>query len=108
MVKKIEHEKGSGNVFADLGMKDADELFIRGMLGIQILKIIKKSGLRKQKDVAELLKIDKTETSKLINGDFSRFSQERLVGFLNILNYKVTMQISPMKKGEQPQQVVLV
>lgn len=108
MIKKIEHEKSSGNVFADLGLKDADELFMRGLIGIQILQILKKKGIKKQKDAAELLKIDKAETSKLINGEFDRFSQERLIGFLNILNYKVTVQISPMQKGEQPQQVIMI
>ncbi len=108
MIKKIKHEKGSDNIFADLGLKDADELFTRGLLGIQILQILHKRGIKKQKDAAELLQIDKAETSKLIKGEFNRFSQERLMCFLNILNYKVTVQISPMKKGEQPQQVVMM
>ncbi len=106
MKKIIEHETSCGNVFADLGLKNADELFTRGLLGIQVLQVLKKRGIGKQKDVSILLHIDKAEASKLVNGDFNRFSQERLMGFLNILNYKVTMQISPMKKGEQPQQVV--
>lgn len=106
--EKIEYVTGSGNVFADLGLKDADELFTRGMLGIEIIRILKKRGLEKQKDVAALLDIDKSESSKLMNGEFNRFSEGRLIGFLNKLDYKVTMRISPLQKGEQPQQVVMV
>lgn len=105
--EKIEHVKGSGNVFADLGLKEADELFTRGMLGIEIIRILKQRGLKKQKDVASILDIDKSEASKLMNGEFDRFSEGRLMGFLNKLNYKVTMRISPLQKGEQPQQVVM-
>lgn len=105
--EKIEYVTGSGNVFADLGLEDADELFTRGMLGIEIIRILRKRGLKKQKDVSVLLGIDKSEASKLINGEFARFSEGRLIGFLNKLNYKVTMRISPLQKGEQPQQVVM-
>jgi len=75
---------------------------------IEIIRILKKRGLEKQKDVAALLDIDKSESSKLMNGEFNRFSEGRLIGFLNKLDYKVTMRISPLQKGEQPQQVVMV
>ena len=32
----IEFEEGSGNVFADLGLEDADELFTRAQIGFHI------------------------------------------------------------------------
>jgi predicted XRE-type DNA-binding protein len=105
--EEIEHVTGSGNVFSDLGLKDADELFTRGLLGIEIIRILKKRGLKKQKDIAALLGIDKSEASKLMNAEFDRFSEGRLMGFLNKLNYKVTMKISPLRNGEQPQQVIM-
>lgn len=104
----IEYEQGSDNIFADLGLKDADELFARGMLAIQIKKILIERGLKKQKDIAELWGIDKTDVSKFMNADYQRFSQERLLSFLNKLNYKVTMQIAPMQKGDRPQEVVMM
>lgn len=104
----IEYELGGNNIFADLGLEAPDELQARGMLGIQIFKILESRNVKKQKDVSELLGISKTETSQLMNGNFSRFSEGRLMSFLNRLNYKVTMQISPMQNGDIPQDVVLM
>ena len=36
----IEFEESSGNVFADLGLEDADELFTRSRLGFHVYKIL--------------------------------------------------------------------
>lgn len=104
----IEYETSSGNVFADIGLDDADELFARSMLAIQIKNILDEQGIKKQKDIAELWGVDKTEVSKFMHGDYQRFSQERLFGFLNKLNYKAVIQIAPMQKGDRPQEVVMM
>ena len=104
--KKPEYEMGSGNVFADLGLKDADELLIRAKLGHAVRMILEKRGL-KQKEISELLKINQSEVSKLMNGKYHLFSEGRLFGFLNKLDRKVTVQISPRQKDDNPQEVVL-
>jgi len=101
---KTEIEVGSGNVFADLGLDNADELYIRACLGVQVMKIIKERGYS-QKEAAELLGLKQPEVSALMRAKFSRFSQERLIGFLNKLNQKVIIQISDHHKGEPYQQV---
>ena len=103
-----EYETGSGNIFADLDVSDADEKHTRAMLAVRIFTILSKRKIKTQKEIAELLGIDKSEVSKLMNAEFNRFSQERLIGFLNKLNYKVTMQIAPMRKGDFPQEVIML
>ena len=35
-----EFETGSGNVFADLGMEDASELYARSKIGFYVLKLL--------------------------------------------------------------------
>jgi len=100
----IDHEKGSGNVFADLGFDDADELYARSQIGFHVYQIIKNRGL-KQREAAELLGIAQPDVSHLMNGHFSRFTTDKMLGFLKRLNQKVTIQISPHKPGE-PYQVV--
>ena len=50
--REIEFEEGSGNVFADLGLEDADELFARAQLGFHVYKILKDKGL-KQREIAK-------------------------------------------------------
>ena len=104
----IEYEQGSGNIYADLGFPDADERFARSTLAIQIIKILKERGIEKQKDRAEALGISKTEMSQLTHGNFERFSEGRLIGFLNKLNYRAVTTIVPMKKGEIPHEVVMM
>lgn len=104
--KKPEYEMGSSNVFADLGLKDADELLTRAKLGHTVRMILEKRGL-KQKEISELLKINQSEVSRLMNGKYHLFSEGRLFGFLNKLDQKVTVQISPRQKGDNPQEVVL-
>ena len=103
---KIKFEESSGNVFADLGLKDANELFLRARLGAQILHILEDRGLSKQKDVQEVLDIGQAEVSKLLNARFHRFSEGRLISFLNKLDQKVTVKVSPRRRGEKPQEVV--
>jgi predicted XRE-type DNA-binding protein len=100
----IEFEVGSDNVFADLGLNEADDLYTRAALGVQILKILKERSLS-QKDAAECLGVKQPEISAIMRAKFQRFSQERLIGFLNRLNQKVTIQVSRHRKGEPFQQV---
>lgn len=102
--QKIEFENSSGNVFADLGLDDADELYTRAALGAQVVTILKEEGYT-QAEASRLLGIKQPEVSALMCAKFHRFSQERLIGFLNKLNLKVTIQISRHQRGEPFQQV---
>ncbi len=106
-VREIEFEEGSGNVFADLGLEDADELFARAQLGFHVHKILKDKGL-KQREIASLLGIAQPDVSHLMNGHFSRFTTDKLLDFLKRLDRKVSIQISPHKRGEPYQEIGLV
>ncbi|MEH2297233.1 hypothetical protein [Nostoc sp.] len=46
MTQEPVFEESSGNVFADLGLEDADELFTRGKIGIQVLRLLKQRNLK--------------------------------------------------------------
>jgi predicted XRE-type DNA-binding protein len=101
----IDFEESSGNVFADLGLKDADELLVRSKIGVLVFKLLKGSNL-KQREIAELLGIAQSDVSHLMNGHFSRFTADKLLEFLKRLNQKVTIQVSRRRKGEPYQEVV--
>jgi len=105
--KAMDYEVGSGNVFADLELDDADALLTRAQLGYTVRMILTKKKLR-QREIATLLGIDQAEVSKLMNGQYHLFSEGRLFNFLNRLNKKVTVRITPRRRGESPQEVVLV
>ena len=103
----IDYEVSSGNVFADLGLKDSESLLMRAELGHQIFKILKSRGLKKQKEVQDVLDIGQAEVSHLMNARYHRFSEARLMAFLNKLDRKVTVQVSRRRKNEPFQEVVL-
>jgi len=85
-------EESSGNVFADLGLKDADELFMRGKIGIQVIRILKQRNL-KQREVSQLLGIPQPEVSHLMNGEFQRFSEDKLLILLKRLDTETTLHL---------------
>ena len=99
-----EFEEGSGNVFADLGLEDGDELFARAKIGFHVYQILKAKKLA-QREIAALLAIKQPEVSHLMNGHFSRFTTDKLLDFLKRLERKVTIRISPHKPGEPYQEV---
>ncbi|MEJ0063894.1 MAG: helix-turn-helix transcriptional regulator [Alphaproteobacteria bacterium] len=103
--KTPEYEIGSGNVFADLGLDDADELMTRAQLGHTVRMILKDRKL-KQREAAALLDIDQAEVSKLMNGQYHLFAEGRLFAFLKRLEQKITIRVSRHHKGEPYQQVM--
>lgn len=102
--KQIEFEESSGNVFADLGLENSDELMTRAKIGFHVASLIEKL---KQKEAAKILGIAQPDVSHLMNGHFSRFTTDKLLDFLRRLDQKVTIEISTRKDGEPYQEVAL-
>ena len=100
----VDCEKGSGDIFADLGLENADGLFARSQLGFHVYRILTDMNL-KQREAAALLGIKQPEVSHLMNGHFSRFTTDKLLDFLRRLDRKVTIRISPHRPGEPYQEV---
>lgn len=98
------HEVGSGNVFADLGLEDADELHARAQLGFHVHRLLEARKL-KQREIAALLGIKQPEVSHLMNGHFSRFTTDKLLEFLKRLDQAVSIRIHPRRPGEPYQEV---
>ena len=103
--KSTKVEFGSGNVFADLGLKDANQLMARSQIGFHVFKILEEKKL-KQREIASILGIAQSDVSHLMNGHFSRFTTDRLLDFLRRLNRKVTIQVSSRHKNEPYQEVI--
>ncbi len=82
-------EESSGNVFADLEQEDADKLFTWGKTGIQVIRILKQRNL-KQREISQIIGIPQPEVSHLMNGEFQRFSEEKLLIFLKRLDTEIT------------------
>jgi predicted XRE-type DNA-binding protein len=102
--KSIRFEAGSGNVFADLGLKDADQLLARAQMGFHVFKILEEKKL-KQREIAGILGIAQSDVSHLMNGHFSRFTTDKLLDFLKRLDRKVSIEVSLHREGEPYQEV---
>ena len=98
MTRKV--TKGSGNIFADLGFENAEEMETKAKLVSQINAIIKKRKLT-QKDAGNLLGITQSRVSDLSHGGLSGFSVERLLRFLNKLDREVEIVVKP-KRTRRP------
>lgn len=103
----IEFEESSGNIFADLGLDDADELFTCAQIGFGVFQILGERKL-KQQEIAEILGIAQPDVSHLMNGHFSRFTTDKLLGFLRRLDRKVTIQVSLHHEDEPYKQVAFL
>ena len=85
---EIEMEVGSGNVFADIGVRDPEGSLLRAKLAKQIADIIKSRDLN-QAQVAEILGVDQPKVSKLIRGHITGFTSDRLLRYLKSLDYEI-------------------
>lgn len=99
MTDSTEFTKSSGNVFADMGLSDAEELLTRAKLGAAVRSILLDRNL-KQQEIAQLLNIKQPEVSNIMQGKYHLFSEARLFGFLNRLEKKITIQISNRDRNE--------
>jgi|SRR5579863_2036487 len=106
MKKNKDYEIGSGNIFADLGLPNPDELLAKAELAHQINIIIKHKKLT-QSAAATLLGIDQPKISALSTGKLSGFSLERLFRFLNILDQSIIIKVSPKTKAKKVADVVV-
>lgn len=104
MKNKIEFERSTGNVFADLEVENPQEHQARGMIGFHVIELLEEKDM-KQREIGDLLGLKQAEVSHLLNGHFHRFSIEKLMDFLKRLNQKVTIQISPHREGEPYQNI---
>ena len=94
MTTRIEHEKSSGNVFADIGMLDAQEHHLKAKLVLKIDGLMRERCL-KQRAAAELFGVKQPDVSKMLRGDFRQFSVERLLRFLVALGQDVEIVVKP-------------
>lgn len=94
MTKRIDHEKSSGNVFADVGLPDAAEHYVKAELVARIDTLMRARKL-KQVEAAALFGVKQPDVSKMLRGDFRQFSVERLMRFLVALGQDVEIVVKP-------------
>ena len=88
----VKIERSSGNVFADLGLPDAEGHLLKAELIMRIDEIIRRRGL-KQVEAARVLGLSQPDVSRLLRGSFREYSVERLLRLLTALGRDVEIVI---------------
>jgi predicted XRE-type DNA-binding protein len=96
----------SGNIFADLGLRNAAEKHTRVRLAVAIQQIIQARRLS-QTEAARLLNINQPKISALVNYQLDGFSIERLMHFLNALGRDVEIVIRKKPRSRRPARIVV-
>jgi len=87
-------ERGSTNVFADLGFPDADAHLVKAGLVSRIDDIVRDRGLT-QTEAGRRMGLSQPDVSRLLRGDFREYSLERLLRLLNALGRDIDIVIRP-------------
>ena len=92
MTERLEIIKGSGNVYRDLDIKNADIRQLKAILAAEIIKTLDKRALTVRK-AQSLTGIDAGDFSRIRKADFRRMSVERLMIIINRLGSRVEVKI---------------
>ena len=94
MIEGIEIETSSGNVFADLGLADAEKLKIKSGLVIEITRAVRRLGLT-QEEAGRHMGVAQPKVSGMMRGDFANLSERKLMECLNRLGYDIEIKVRP-------------
>jgi predicted XRE-type DNA-binding protein len=107
MTRTIEVEESSGNVFADIGLPNPEERLAKADLAIRIGAAIRAQRLT-QTRAARLLGIDQPKISRLLRGQLSGFSAERLMHFLTLLGRDIEIVVKRAPRSRRQGHVRVV
>jgi predicted XRE-type DNA-binding protein len=93
------YETGSGNVFKDIGVPNAEEHLVKAQLVFKIHGIMKRRRL-KQVEAAGLFGVRQPDVSNMLRGEFRQFSVERLLRFMVALDQDVQIVVRPRRDRE--------
>ena len=99
--------KSTGNVFRDLGLRNADGLLFKAELVRQLCNRIRALGLT-QLEAAARLGLKQPDVSKLVRGRHTGFSVDRLIALLNALQIDVEITLRPRRQSQGPRGTVRV
>lgn len=98
MKDAMEVERGSGNVFRDLGYTNADVLRFKSLLALEIVKLLDKEQLT-VRAAHERTGIAAADFSRIRNADLGRFTVDRLMMIINRLGSRVEVRVRVRRRA---------
>jgi predicted XRE-type DNA-binding protein len=99
------HEIGSGNIFADLGLPNAEEHQLKAALVVQLSRLIKERKLS-QIDASKVLGIKQPDLSKILRGHYRGHSVARLMRMLTAFDQDVEITTRPHRKAGEAGRII--
>lgn len=99
--------EGSGNVYADLGHDNADEMLVKAQLASKIGEIIKARKWTQQK-AADVLGLSQPKLSKMLRGQFRGISEAKMLDCLAKLGRDVQIVVGPARRSTSGGRVAVV
>jgi predicted XRE-type DNA-binding protein len=101
------HEVGSGNIFADLGLPNAEEHQLKAALVVQLMRLIRARKLT-QTAAAKQIGIKQPDLSNILRGHYRGYSVERLMRMLTAFDQDVEITVKPHKKAGEAGRISFV
>ena len=105
--KKADYEVSSGNVFADLGLRNAKQELLKAKLTVEIYRLLTKRGLTQQQ-AAKLLGTTQAQVSALMRCKPVSVSVGRLMEFLTVLGQDIEVTVKPAARRKAGDMSVVV
>jgi predicted XRE-type DNA-binding protein len=96
--EQLELIHGSGNIYRDFNVADADVRQLKAILAAEIIKTLDRGELSVRK-AQKLTGIDAGDFSRVRNADFRRISVERLMAMINGLGSRVEVKVKVRRVG---------
>jgi predicted XRE-type DNA-binding protein len=90
--EKLDVVRGTGNVFRDLGHKNADVEQFKAILAAEIIKAVDQEGLT-VRAAQRRTGIAAADFSRIRNADLGRFTVDRLMAIINRLGSRVEVRV---------------
>jgi len=98
-------EIGSSNIFADLGLPDAEDMLLKSTIVIELRRLIEERSLS-QTAAAKLIGINQADLSKILRGRFRGYSEARLMRMLTAFSQDVEITTRPHRKAGEIGKIV--
>jgi predicted XRE-type DNA-binding protein len=105
MIRRSKIEVGSGNIFADLGLPDADDMLLKSMIVIELQRIIQRRKFT-QTAAAKVAGISQADLSRILRGRFRGYSEAKLMRMLTAFGQDVQITTKPHPKAGEAGRII--
>lgn len=98
-------EKGSANIFADLGLPDAEDMLLKSSIVVELRRLIAQRKLT-QTAAAKLVAVSQADLSKILRGQFRGYSEARLMRMLTAFGQDIEITTRPHRKSGEAGRII--